>query len=41
MTTTTIRPAPVRKSITVKADAAHAFEVFALTASARRRRRTW
>ena len=24
----TIRPAPVRKSITVKADAAHAFEVF-------------
>ena len=29
MTTTTIRPAPVRKSITVKADAAHAFEVFA------------
>jgi|SRR5215469_2605634 len=28
MSTTTIRPAPVRKSITVKADAAHAFEVF-------------
>jgi len=28
MTTTIIRPAPVRKSITVKADAAHAFEVF-------------
>ena len=28
MSTTTIRPAPVRKSIVVKADAAHAFEVF-------------
>ena len=28
MTTTIIRPAPVRKSIVVKADAAHAFEVF-------------
>ena len=28
MTMQLIRPAPVRKSITVKADAAHAFEVF-------------
>ena len=28
MTITTIRPAPVRKSITIKADAAHAFEIF-------------
>jgi len=28
MTTTIIRPAPVRKSIVVKADVAHAFEVF-------------
>jgi uncharacterized protein YndB with AHSA1/START domain len=28
MSTLTIRPAPVRKSITVKADAARAFEVF-------------
>ena len=28
MASATIRPAPVRKSITVKADAAHAFDVF-------------
>jgi hypothetical protein len=28
MSTLTIRPAPVRKSITVKADLSHAFEVF-------------